>query len=182
MGGSGIIYYTFDGSDPRSSTTGEVAPGAVAYNAPLLLTATTHIKARLFENGSWSALNEAVFNVVEQDRQLRITEIMYHPSGGNQFEFIELKNGGDSAIDLAGSSFEGITFTFPAGASVLSPNEFIVLVSDPASFMEQYPGVPVGGVYSDQLSNTGEAITLRDQAGEVIVSVDYDDPMMLLLK
>ena len=175
-GQSITIYYTTDGSDPRQPVTGEIAPTAVAYHQPLVLTATTHVKARLFADGSWSALNEATFKVVEQQSRVAITEIMYNPIGGNDYEFIELKNVGDGELSLANMYFEdGITFTFPPGLTPLTPGEMIVLVRNPTAFAERYPGVTIGGVYQGKLANEGEKITLRDAAGKVLVSINYDD-------
>lgn len=106
---------------------------------------------------------------------LLITEIMYNPSGGQEFEFLELKNVGTSAISLAGISFvAGISFTFPEGAG-LAAGAFAVLVQDPAAFASRYPGVPVAGTYSGRLDNAGERIEVRDFAGAVLLELTYDD-------
>ncbi|UCD49516.1 MAG: CotH kinase family protein [Phycisphaerales bacterium] len=48
------------GEDLRS---GELSPSATAYTAPIPLTDSAHVKARLWGNGQWSALNEAVYTV-----------------------------------------------------------------------------------------------------------------------
>ncbi len=61
--GSGGIFYTTDGTDPRQPITGAIAPTANLYHTPLNLTGSTHIRARIFGNGIWSALNEAVFTL-----------------------------------------------------------------------------------------------------------------------
>ena len=177
------IYYTNDGSDPRLRLTGGVAPTAHIYQAPLALTTTTQIKARALAGDptagaelAWSALNEATFKVGEPKRRVAITEIMYHPPGGNDYEFIELKNEGDSELNLAGMYFEqGIRYTFPAGLAPLAPGEFIVLVRNPTAFAERYPGVTIAGAYEGKLANQGEKITLRDATGSVLISIHYDD-------
>ncbi|MCB0213514.1 MAG: CotH kinase family protein, partial [Anaerolineae bacterium] len=170
-----IIFYTTDGSDPRLPGTGAVSPMATIYRKPLVLTATTHIKARAFGQGAWSALNEAIYRVDEAKSTLQITEIMYNPSGGDDYEFIELKNTGNTPLNLARMSFEGIRYTFPPGDALLSPGALRVLVRNPQAFSQRYPAIPIGGVYQGQLSNKGETITLRDATGEVVVSVRYDD-------
>jgi hypothetical protein len=178
----GTIYYTTDGSDPRLLVTGEVAPTAVAYNAPLVLTDTTWVKARVLDTDPatssgqvWSALHEATFKLVRSDSKLRITEVMYNPVGGGDYEFIELQNAGQGEVDVSNMYFEGILHTFPAGRQTLAPGEVIVLVRNPEAFAERYPGVAIDGVYQGQLSNQGERITLRDFTGDVVVSVAYDD-------
>lgn len=180
----GIIYYTTDGSDPRQHVTGEVAPTARPCNGPLTLTTTTQVKARALRgdpsSGServWSALNETTFRVFEGKPQLQITELMYNPRGGNEYEFIELKNTGDTDIDLSNMTFDGITFTFPPRTDLLCPGEMIVLVSNAEAFMARYPNTRIDGVYEGHLSNQGETIRLKDAAGNIITSVEYDDAL-----
>ncbi|MCL4296496.1 MAG: lamin tail domain-containing protein [Anaerolineae bacterium] len=174
-GQSPTIYYTTDGSDPRQPVTGAVAPTASAYTGPLILTGTTQVKARLWA-GDWSALTEATFKVVEQKSRVAVTEIMYNPIEGNNYEFIELKNIGDGDLNLAGMFFdEGIEFTFPPGQPPLAPGGLLVLVHNATAFAERYPGVAVGGVYQGKLSNQGEKVTMRDASGQAVLSVSYDD-------
>jgi len=83
--GSGTIYYSLDGSDPRSDMTSVedtsitliaedaenrnepgLTPGSLEYTGPVTLNQSVNVKARVF-NGSWSALNEAVFDVEYAD-------------------------------------------------------------------------------------------------------------------
>lgn len=172
----GLIFYTTDGSDPRLAGTGAVAPAAAIYRTPLVLTGPTQIKARLFSAGTWSALNEAIFYTeAETACSLQITEIMYNPLGGDDYEFIELKNRGGISLNLAGMSFEGIRFVFPAGDFWLPPGQVIVLVRNPETFARRYPTIPIAGVYTGQLSNKGETIRLKDAQDQMIISVTYDD-------
>ena len=93
---------------------------------------------------------------------LRITEIMYNPAGGNNFEFIELTNTGAVTLNLGGVVFyDGIDFTFPAGFT-LAPGAQTVLVRNLASFQSRYGGgLNVAGVYSGALDNNGEQLALR---------------------
>jgi hypothetical protein len=173
---NGTIYYTTERSDPRVQVTGAVNSSARAYESPLMLTTTTHIKARVLDGDTWSALHEATFKVVEHDSPLRITEIMYNPTGGNDYEFVELKNIGDVELDLTNVHFdEGIIFTFPPGIAPLAPGDVVVLARNPAAFAERYPDIAIGGIYRGKLSNKGERITLKDAEGNVVASIDYDD-------
>ena len=90
----------------------------------------------------WGALNEATFRISDVENRLAITEIMYNPLGGNNYEFIELKNVGEAEIAVGNMHFdEGVVFAFPPGYPPLAPGEFMVLVRDPASFAERYPNV-----------------------------------------
>jgi hypothetical protein len=169
------IYYTTDGSDPRLEVTGQVAPSAIAYHTPIVLTATTHIKARALKGDTWSALNEATFTTTEELGRLHLTEIMYNPPDGSDYEYIELKNVGLTPVQVAGATFEGIDYTFPIATPPLGPGEFVVLASNPAAFAERYPDVNLNGTFQAQLSNGGEEIILRDMQAKVIISVKYDD-------
>ena len=179
----GTIYYTTDGSDPRQGATGAVSPTAREYVGPLTLTSTTQIKARSFHSAGaaslpgqgWSALNEAIWHTGDEGGRLRITEIMYNPVGGDDYEFIELLNAGSIDLDLANGSFEGISFAFPPVVEPLSPGEFIVLVRNPVSFAQRYPGVAFAGVYTGRLDNGGERIALVTPQGHTLDQVRYDD-------
>ncbi len=141
----------------------------------MILTETTHLKARLYLDGGWSALNEATFTIVEEVGQIRITEIMYNPLGDNDYEFLELKNIGQAEVELANLSFEGIGFTFPPDTPPLPANGFVVLANNANAFAERYPDVPLAGIYEGRLSNSGELLALKDVEGQVITAVAYKD-------
>jgi hypothetical protein len=111
---------------------------------------------------------------------LALTEIHYHPLDegtvdGDEYEFVELKNTGDAALSLAGVGFdEGIQYSIPADTT-LGPGQFLVVASNAAAFQERYGFAP-SGQYTGRLNNTGERITLSDEANHAaIVSVDYRD-------
>ncbi len=179
-GTGGAIYYTLDGTDPREAVTGDVAETAVRFITPFTVTGTMHVKARLRVGGTWSAQAETVFFNPQELFRLRITEIMYHPPdreevSGKEYEFIELKNTSNEALDLSAVSLTaGIFYEFPEG-TILMPGDFAVLVANHDAFRQAYPGVAVNGVFSRSLSNGGEVIELRDPGGELIASVAYDD-------
>src|SRR5688500_8095512 len=65
---------------------------------------------------------------------LRITEVYYNPLpegdvDGETFEFLEIKNTGNSTLDLSEVGFtEGVTFTFAPGTK-LEAKEHLVLAS-----------------------------------------------------
>lgn len=172
----GTVYFTIDGGDPRVSGTGAVSPSAMAYSRPVALNSTVLIKARVRSQGTWSALTEAEFQVAELGVQLRITEIMYNPPGGDVFEFLELANFGNTVINMSGFSFRGIEFVFPHGTTI-HPGQFAALASalSPTQFEARYPGVNVLGYYNGALSNGGERIELRDAQGKTVTAVIYGD-------
>ncbi|MEK7785061.1 MAG: lamin tail domain-containing protein [Chloroflexota bacterium] len=169
---AGTVYFTTDGSDPRVSFSGEVAASAAPYGGPLALTNTVRIKARALRQGVWSALTEAEFQIAELGPPLRFTEIMYHPLGGDAFEFVELQNLGGVALDVTGFSVMGVDYVFPH-RTVLSPGQIVVLASSlsPASFAARYAGLSPDGYFSGSLANGGERIELRDREGRTVTSV-----------
>jgi hypothetical protein len=173
----GTIYYTENGADPRLRG-GAVSSSAQTYTAPLTLSQSVHIKARVLYGSTWSALTDATFFIIQHFTGLLLTEIMYHPPSatdfdGDEFEFLELKNVATTNLELSGVHFtDGVHFTFPVG-SFISPGQFFVLVSNPAAFANRYPNVPIGGVYTGKLSNGGERLTLVHVTGNVIFSTEY---------
>ncbi len=109
---------------------------------------------------------------------LRITELMYNPSGSDSREFIELQNVGQQAIDLDGVRFgDGVDFVLPA--MTLAPDEYVVLARDVAAFEAWYgDGVNViGGYDPDALSNAGEDVVLQMPApyDAAVLRFEYDD-------
>ena len=102
MTASNTIYYTLDGSDPRTYGTGAVSPTAATYSGAITLSNTVIVKARAFFGTNWSALNETTFTINALNSPLRITEIMYNPIGGDAYEYIEIQNVGSTAINIGG--------------------------------------------------------------------------------
>ncbi|MHC4544680.1 MAG: lamin tail domain-containing protein, partial [Planctomycetota bacterium] len=175
--GSGTIYYTVDGSDPREPFTGNAV--GTPYS-PVTLNKSTHVKARVRDGGVWSALNEAIFAIGPVADGLRVTEIMYHPKytgdpNDPNEEFIELKNIGLNTLNLNLVRFtEGIDFTFPD--IKLEPNECVVVAKDQSAFEAQYgTSVNIAGQYTGSLANNGEQIRLQDAIGQTIMDFEYED-------
>jgi len=112
-----------------------------------------------------------------------ISEFMYHPLDGTNpvdgdlYEFVELYNPTPAAIDLDEMEFtSGISYLFTA-TTILPPDGYLVLRKDATAFAIRYPLVTnvAPGVYSGQLSNGGEKVTLKDRTATTIFSVNYDD-------
>ena len=175
---TGVIYYTLDGTDPRVAG-GDISGGALLYGGPVALPGTSMVKARIWDEGKWSALVEAVFH--HDLSALGVTEMMYHPPAepgsaysGEEYEFIELHNRGSNAIDLTGVAFtNGITFSFADDATIAAQQR-IVLAKNAAAFAQRYPGVAIFGVYSGSLNNGGEKIALGGPGGDFL-SFEYKD-------
>ncbi|MCB0142957.1 MAG: CotH kinase family protein, partial [Caldilineaceae bacterium] len=172
--GAGTIYYTLDGTDPRTPISGTPAETALLYAGPLTIDRTTVVKARLFDaaTGHWSALADAMYYPADASSAVRITEIMYNPLGGDAYEFVEIQNVGDRPVDLSNAYFEGVDFRF-APYTLLQPGAYKTMVSDFRKFRERYAHAEIDGVYGRKLSNRGETLTLRDIEGNVLASVSY---------
>lgn len=114
-----------------------------------------------FETVFTPANDAAYLSALDLVNNLRITEVMFDPSEGMDFEFIELQNIGTTSLELEGVRFvEGISFVFPQ--MTLAPGEFVILVSNQVSFESKYGvGYPVAGQYIGKLSNGGEELILQ---------------------
>ena len=129
----------------------------------MTLSSSGTVKARVLEDGVWSAINAARFIVGSPAKagNLVISEVHYNPSGpSEENEFIELMNITDESIELAGVSFStGVTYAFKDNDR-LGPMERLVITP------EDYEG---------QLDNGGERLTLIDAEGSIIESFRYND-------
>ena len=71
---------------------------------------------------------------------------------------------------------DGIDFVFPVGL-ILSAGDRLVLANNesPSVFATQYPGIKVTGYFGGSLANSGERLSLLDQAGRLVFSGEYDN-------
>ncbi len=180
--GAGTVYYTTNGSDPRL-IGGKPAPDAFAYTGPFPLPGRCKLKARLNSGNVWSALAEAVFTE-PNPLPLRITEIHYHPpteGSDSRFftddsQFIELKNVGNSPLDLTGVKLtRGVRFDFTRSAvRILEPGAYVVLAKQREAFESHYGAVSgFAGVFEGALNHDNDRITLVSGFDEVIQDFRY---------
>lgn len=194
LGGGGTIYYTTDGSDPRTAWTNSPGSTAQIYTAPFQLGTPKRVKTRVLNGSTWSAVNDALFLVDSEAAaagNLIISKIQYHPKPTSaeaalgytdtDFEFIELMNIGTKYVDLLGVNFSaGVDFTFLASSPIrlIAPGERVLIVRNLAAFEYRYgTGLPVAGVFlnSTGLSNSGEQIKLVDANKDTISDVTFTD-------
>jgi len=161
-----------------------IAETAQEYTAPIVLTESTQIKARVLVGSNpyspWSGLAEPVISVGPVAESLRISEVMYHPIDAGSpddpnTEYVELTNVGAETINLNLVAFtNGIDFVFPS--TELAPSEYLLVVRDLAAFEAKYgPDFPIAGQYGGSLANAGERIELQDATGQTIHQFDYSD-------
>ena len=112
-----------------------------------------------------------------------LSEIHYHAvleeAIEDEYEYVEIHNGGDSAVDLAGWRLAaGVDFEFPAGATI-GAGGYAVIARDPEKIaaVDGYsiPAAALFGPYERTLDNGGEKIALVSAAGQGVDSVNYDD-------
>ncbi|MFO1531276.1 MAG: CotH kinase family protein [Kiritimatiellia bacterium] len=165
------------------------------FSSPVLLPpGEVTVRARAFDGAAWSALSEVTFLVdaeAPSATNLVVSEIHYHPDvlpseilqGYNDdtfFEFLELQNVGPQAVDLMGLHFtRGLTWTFDGAGPLprlLAPGGRAVVAGHQAAYESRHgTGTPLAGVFSGQLDNGGETLTLVDAGGAVIRDFAYDD-------
>lgn len=194
LGGPGLANLTIAVVESGQVSVAGVEPLAYPYTGPYFLNLPITLEAKPAfgyrfvewqETGSTNpaitvtltgALTRtAVFEAVPPP-EITINEIHYNPyaTQGDDavYEFIELVNTGDQAVDLSGFSLTGVTFTFPDGATI-AKDEIIVLAATAVT----YAGLPVQVFQwtSGSLSNNSATVTLLDASGNVIDTVTYDD-------
>lgn len=196
---NGTIYYTLDGTDPRLAGGGVRGTAKIAGTDPIQITANARLVARVNNNAhtartgagdpplvsKWSGVTAATyFNVVPP---LRLTEIMFHPANApegstnsdSDFEFVELKNTSNAALNLIGFSLSGgiqYTFTAASGVTVLDPGARVLVVRSRAVFLTRYPGTTgIAGEFTGTLANGSNRLRLLGPLQEPISDFAYDD-------
>jgi len=159
-----VIRYTLDGSDPRLPG-GAAAPGALVYTAGIPLTQNTVVRARTLSGTTWSALQEAFFQL---NTSLPVppgsvvpAEIHFHPAGDGDAEFIELMNVSTAAVNLRGCRFtDGVEFSFSEHRdTILAPGQRLVLVDSEFAHRQRYGwDRELAGIYAGNLDNLGETL------------------------
>jgi hypothetical protein len=177
---AGSVYMRTDGGDPRARGGG-IAPQAVLVTGSIALSSNSVVVARAWTGTAWSGRTEGVFVLPRDLRDLRLTEIHYHPAAqtthepldGDFFEFLELKNTGALTLDLTGLILtNGVSYSFLPGQS-LGPGAFLVLARDAVRFISRHGQSP-DGEYVGRLNNGGEELALL-AGSSVVWAVTYDN-------
>ena len=104
---------------------------------------------------------------------LVLSEIMYHPTNSN-LEFIELFDSRGEPQDLSGYQLGGsITYTFPPGSQI-EGGGFVVVAKSPIDLENAYGLSGALGPYTNNLPNSKGTVRLSNQAGAVLLEVNYD--------
>ena len=200
------IYYTLDGTDPRLPG-GTLNPKASIYSGPIVLSSNARVFARC-RNATWKSptggLNPPLTSLwsgyVDETYSVKtlpliVTELMYHPSAPaagspyiqEDFEYVELKNVGTTALPLKGfritrtpvapkdfRSLRGIEFTFPS--MTLAPNQYVVVVRNRAAFQSRHGlGATIAGEFTGTLNDNADRLIVTGPLHEPILDFEYDD-------
>jgi hypothetical protein len=111
--------------------------------------------------------------------QIQITEILYDVPGADQGrEWVELTNTGSEISDigkyklLENNTNHGLKLV--SGVVALAPGQSAIIASDAQKFLADYPNF--SGTLFDSafaLSNTGEAIAIKDASSTVLTEAAY---------
>ncbi len=115
-------------------------------------------------------------NVRNVSPQIALSELNYHDPLTESQEYIELRNLGESAVDVTGWEMNGVGFQFPQSLMLL-PGQVYLIADDPEAVGQAYsvPSNQIIGRYTGSLSNRGERISILDGNDIVIDSVRYQD-------
>jgi len=122
-------------------------------------------------------------NIPGTHARMKITEVMYNPLGGADYEFVELWNDSAKQIDISNWTLEGIggadaqgnpiEFKFPAG-STIADDEVIIVAKNPTVFQSRYGAVAqVFGPYLGNLDNAGDVLRLKDTGPGYPATLDF---------
>jgi len=102
---------------------------------------------------------------------LKINEIHYHPDAGENYEFIEIVNAGSSEIEINDFYLSGdIEYTFPN--EVISPGELFLVARDQSLYQGQ--GYKVFQWENGDLADGQGSISFYNNIGGMVDFVDYN--------
>jgi len=114
-------------------------------------------------------------DVIPDLSNIIINEIVY---AGSNLDFIELKNCGNTPIDIQGLQIGGVGLQI-ADSYIIPPGGFAILTKNIVAFESNY-GMLTGGPiiqYPGHLNNAGETITLTDFFGNQFDKVTYNNQL-----
>jgi len=148
---------------------------------------TYRVRCRMKDvTGRWSHWSEPVQflagppdNVLTLRDNLRISEVMYNPPEGSDYEFIELCNTGTNPLDITDVVLaDAVDFSFSAGSvTSLAANAYVLVVRDLATFSSRYDtnGMSIAGEYTGKLGNGGEEIEIQGAGAVEVLAFEYND-------
>ena len=130
------------------------------------------MKTRCFHSG---AVLLGLAAAAWADCTVVFNEVMYHPTQTNEaaFEWVELRNQMAVDMDLSGWAIEGgIDYRFPEG-TVIAGRGYLVVAGSPTDLTAATGVTNVVGPFTGRLSNSGEALELRNNNDRLMDTLDY---------
>ena len=175
-------YAGFDGLNWTQLGTASLAlPASVyfgfvvsSYNPNQLATAAFRDFATVTNGALAGPIPFEALGQCSRRTSLVISEIMYHPTNSG-LSFVELFNSRGEPQDLSGYQLGGsISYSFPAD-TVLPGGGFLVVAKSPPDLQSAYGLTGVLGPFTNNLPNDTGTVALLNQAGGVLLEVDYSD-------
>ncbi len=173
---------------PAAWESGDVTDSFVLALPPILAEGRTYrVRCRVRDTTNrWSHWSSPIeftagppLAALPEEAALRVTELMYNPAGGSDFEFIEFRNVSGAAIDLRDVILaDGVRFDFgDSPIERLAPGDYIVVVRNLDAFALRYDTseIDIAGEYDDRLDNGGEVVQVRLRNGRIITEFVYSD-------
>ena len=171
----GTLYYTTNGADPVLESH-EPSPYAKVYKKPLEVGGEFVVMARTRVGNLWSRRTD--WREWEELPELRISEVMCDPVGGRKYEFVEIYNDGDTAVDLSDMRLTGaIEFVFAMGdVQTLPPDSALVVVRDRTRFAKRYDisSIRIAGSFYGRCGAGPGKIMLLGRVGQKISVAEYN--------
>lgn len=138
---------------------------------------------KLSMNKFFTVLTAFVFtSFLGTNAQIVITEFNYQSDSTlNSGDWVELHNPTAAAVDVSGwkmvdGNILNLPYVIPNGTSIPAGG-YLVIVDNTTRFDAIHPSVPRIGPLGFEFSNSGEQITLTDNADLVKIQFTYDDSL-----
>ncbi len=175
------IYYTIDGTDPRSwDLTGNVSPHAIKLNSQtntIAFSGLVELKLRTKNNNEWSPLRELKI-VPKNESGIVINEINYDSAHDFDTEdWVELYNNSGSSAPLNNwkltDSDSTNIFQFPDNL-MIEKDKYLVVCHDTLKFKQLFPAVNnyIGNM-DFKFNNDGDEVKLYND-NDIIDYVKYE--------
>ncbi len=175
-----------DTDNARFSIVGHQLRAATAFAS--LVGITQRIRVRCTDAAGLSIEVGLQLSVAARTRHVVINEIHYNGSNSTvRNSFVEIYNDTSATVDLGGWRLSGaLDYLFSTGTTLASGG-YLVVAEDPATILSTWgktalgPWVnalvtyPDGSKETNNLSNDGGTIRLRNAANQTVSQVDYDN-------
>jgi endonuclease/exonuclease/phosphatase family metal-dependent hydrolase len=177
------LEYSLDGTAWTVITPSTpAAAGSFSWTVPNAATTTAAVRVSDAADGTVIDESDAPFTITVAGGTANVVlnEILANEPGSDiGGEFIELFNAGSAGLDVGGftlSDSVSVRHTFAAG-TVLGAGEALVVFGGASGIPSGLVNAVVSSTGSLGLSNSGDTVTLKDQAGASVDSFSYSSSL-----